>query len=478
MALKDSKMFDLGYGNLLAGIQRGQDKADRARERAEDREFTREQKKQDQEFSKSERIEGQEFAKNEAELNRTQETSVVGQKGDITSRQIIEKAEQQKILNQQIGNIDISKIRTQAQFNKVMQDAKMKFQGKEGDKNRTLKSQLLDTEITARETQWRAQLNSTENLATEARQHEKWLAEFKQTGNEKLLRERFTFDASESALGRESSALALDKKLSASALSDQLRIKSNEAINSANIIATAAESVLKRAHDKGMSKQEAQQRADNYKLKLKDDFDFYKKQGTLGLELARIGKEQEADKTYSFDPSFTNKLYEETGLMGFDENEILADFRGDAEDPKKPNIFSGLATNVQQVMQTSSDNPQRQEVLNALIKAQERFSDPRFYDSGADRTMGHSNEAFSNLKGIQNLMQLMGEKGIQSIKQIDPNANDSGYSENMLGPVMPTINAAGSATYNATQDVINSLIQNYQENKKNKTIYPDMLIGS
>ena len=111
MALKDSKMVDFGYGNLLAGIQRGQDKADKAREREEDRVFTREQKKQDQDFSKAERIEGQIFVKDEAKLSRDQEKSVIDQKGDIASRQIGESAKEQRQNQSLQGKIDIKKIK-------------------------------------------------------------------------------------------------------------------------------------------------------------------------------------------------------------------------------------------------------------------------------------------------------------------------------------------------------------------------------
>ena len=426
MAMKDLQTFDLGFGGLLEGIQRGQDKADRKREREEDRIFTAEQN----------------------ELNRQAQINQIKATGEQTRQNIGLQ-----------GEIDINKIKTRGDLEALRQKERLEFTGGENAKDRLQKGELFDKEWANREKEWMAKLNSTENLAKEARQFDKWLAEYKQTGDEKLLRERFTFEASESALGREANALALDKKLEAGLIADKLMIASKEKINNANIIAEALNREKDRLSREGMQQKDIDAALTRMEKGLEFDLKRYKEQGILATEQARIMKQQEADKTYSFDPAFTNRLYKETGLMGFDENEILKEFRGDVEDPKKPNIFSGLATNVQQVMQTSPNNPQRQEVLNALVKAQERFSDPRFYDSGADRTMGHANEAFSNLKGIQNLMQLMGPQGVQAIKQIDPNTIMKS-SDNILGPVVPAIKAVGSATYDVTQDVINSLIQN------------------
>ena len=57
--------FDLGYGGLLRGIERGQDKADRKREREEDRIFETEQR----------------------QLDRDQQANIAILSGDIESRQ-------------------------------------------------------------------------------------------------------------------------------------------------------------------------------------------------------------------------------------------------------------------------------------------------------------------------------------------------------------------------------------------------------
>lgn len=465
MALKDLKTFDLGYGGLLEGIQRGQDKADKAREREEDRVFAREQKKQDQDFTREEN-----------KLNREQQTDITTLSGDIESRQIKERATEQRENQLLQGKIDIKKIKTSGELDALRQKERLEFTGGENAKDRVQKGELFDKEWINREKEWRAKLDSTENLFERGNAFQKEIEQFKQDGNMEALKARLSATSSENALDREAQKILQDGRLENSLVISELDRLSREKINNKNIIAEALNREKDRLSREGMQEKDIEAALTRMEKGYEFDLKKAKELGTLAQKQATLMKQQEADKTYSFDPAFTNKLYEETGLMGFDENEILSEFRGDAEDPEKPNIFSGLATNVQQVMQTSPDNPQRQEVLNALIKAQERFSDPRFYDSGADRTMGHANEAFSNLKGIQNLMQLMGPKGIQSIKQIDPNANDSGYSENMLGPVMPAIKATGSKTYEGMQDILNSVIQSYQQTNQDPTIYPD--IGS
>ena len=465
MSRAQLKTFDLGYGNLLEGIQRGQDKADIAREREEDRVFAREQKKQDQDFTREEN-----------KLNREQQTDITTLSGDIESRQIKERAKEQRQNQLLQGKIDIKKIKTSGELDALRQKERLEFTGGENAKDRVQKGELFDKEWINREKEWRAKLDSTENLFERGNAFQKEIEQFKQDGNMEALRARLEATSSENALDREAREILQDGRLENSLVISELDRLSRESINNKNIIAEALNREKDRLSREGMQEKDIEAALTRMEKGYEFDLKKAKELGTLAQKQATLMKQQEADKTYSFDPAFTNKLYEETGLMGFDENEILSEFRGDAEDPKKPNIFSGLATNVQQVMQTSPDNPQRQEVLNALIKAQERFSDPRFYDSGADRTMGHANEAFSNLKGIQNLMQLMGPKGIQSIKQIDPNANDSGYSENILGPVMPAIKATGSKTYEGMQDILNSVIQSYQQTNQDPTIYPD--IGS
>tara|TARA_R110002020_G_scaffold230845_3_gene441991 strand:+ start:4721 stop:6145 length:1425 start_codon:yes stop_codon:yes gene_type:complete len=423
--------------SLIGMMNKKQDMATRAKERAEDKIF-----------ATSERIAGQKFTESQTELS-----------GDIESRQIKERYEETRKGQLLQGKIDINKIKTSGDLEALRQKERLEFTGGENAKDREQKGELFDKEWVNREKQWRAKLESTENLFERGNIFQKEIEQFRQDGDMEALKTRLNATSSENALDREAQQILQSDRLDNSAKISELDRLSRERINNKNIISEALNREKDRLSREGMQEKDIEASLTRMEKGLEFDLKRYKEQGILVAEQARIMKQQEADKTYSFDPAFTNKLYEETGLMGFDENEILADYRGNADDPEKPNIFSGLATNVQQVLQTSPNNPQRKEVLNALIKAQERFSDPRFYDSAADRAMGHANEAYSNLKGVQNLMQMMGPKGIGAIKQIDPNTiMDS--SDNILGPTLPAIKAVGSATYDTTQDVINSIIQN------------------
>jgi len=84
------------------------------------------------------------------------------------------------------------------------------------------------------------------------------------------------------------------------------------------------------------------------------------------------------------------------------------------------------------------------------------MSDPNFYGSG-DRLTGESDEAYSNLLGIQNLLQMMGPQGRQAIRTLpDEVKSPSAWQDNILGPTMPALKGMAQGT----ADVINALIQN------------------
>ena len=461
--------------SLIALVDKDKGRKTRAKELADSRAFTT-----------SERIAGQEFTEEEAKKARAQESTVIGEKGavqtgliktkgEVDKELIAERTKHQKILNQQIGKIDLRKIRTQAGFDKVMQDAKIKFQGTEGDKDRALKIELLDKEITARETEWKAKLASVEGQGQLARDLEERLSNVKTAAQYKIFKEGLLSEVGENALDRELKGILTDKTITGDLERTKLQTAVTERINSANIVATASENALDRLLKKGLSEQEANQRIKYLEKNYDLQFEQAKKEGNLKVLQDKLLLQQKTDKEYAFNPADFKELYDEKGLVGFDETDPLSAFRGDPDDPSAPSMFSGYAANVQKVLQTSPDNPQREVVLNALIKAQERFSDPRFYDSMLDRTSGEASEAYSNLQGIQNLMQMMGPKGISAIKQMDVNAIMSPSDENILGPVVPAIKAGASATYDTTQDVLKSLIENWQKSNKDTTIYPDIL---
>ena len=444
--------FDLGYGGLLRGIERGQDKADRKREREEDRIFETEQR----------------------QLDRDQQTNIAILSGDITSRQIKEKGEQTRLNIDFQGDVDINKIKTSQDFDALMQQRKQEFLAGESGKDREFKSTQLDKQIAASKEEWMAKLNSTENLFERGNEFQMALEKFKQDGNMEALRTKLTASASENALDREAAQFLQKGRLdNATAIANLDRL-SREKINNKNIIAEALQREKDRLLKKDMQKQDLEDALTRMEKGLEFRLKEAKELGNLEIVQNQLMNQQKADKTYSFDPQFLQGLKKEKGGIfgaGFNETDVLSAFRGDPEDPNKPNMFAGLATNVQQVMQTSPDNPQRQEVLNALIEVQDQFQDPRFYGS-KDKFTGESNEAFANVKAVQNLMMLMGPQGQQAIKVFDPNAQN----DPVFGPVVPAVKAVGSAAAEGMQDVLNSLIQNYQQTNQDPTIYPD--IGS
>jgi len=441
MAMKDLQTFNFGFGGLLEGIQQGRARADRKREREEDRIFTAEQN----------------------QLNREAQISQIEAKG----------AETRKNIEFQ-GDVDINKIKTSQDFDALMQERKQEFLAGESGKDREFKSTQLDKQIAASKEEWMAKLESTENLFERGNTFQKEIEQFKQDGNMEALKTRLAATASENSLDREAQQILQSDRLDASAKIARLDRLSRESINNKNIIAEAVQREKDRLLKKDLSKADIDARLANLQKRFELELKGYKEKGILDREQARIIKQQEADKAYSFDPQFLQGLKKEKGGIfgaGFDETDVLSAFRGDPEDPNKPNMFAGLATNVQQVMQTSPDNPQRQEVLNALIEVQNQFQDPRFYGS-KDKFTGESNEAFANVQAVQNLMMLMGPQGVQAIKPFDPNAQ----SDPVFGPVVPAVKAVGSAAAEGMQDVLNSLIQNYQQTNQDPTIYPD--IGS
>lgn len=453
MARAQLKQFDLGYGNLLEGIQRGQDRADRAREREEDRVFAREQKKQDQDFTREEN-----------KLNREQQTDITTLSGDIESRQIKERATEQRENQLLQGKIDIKKIKTSGELDALRQKERLEFTGGENAKDRVQKGELFDKEWINREKEWRAKLDSTENLFERGNAFQKEIEQFKQDGNMEALKARLSATSSENALDREAQKILQDDRLENSLVISELDRLSREKINNKNIIAEALNREKDRLSREGMQEKDIEAALTRMEKGYEFDLKKAEKLGTLAQKQATLMKEQQADKTYSFDPGFLASLKDEKGGifgLGFNETDVLDAFRGDPEDPNKPNMFQGLATNVQQVLQTSANNPQREKVINALIEVQKEFSDKKYYGRG-DRFSGESNKAFANVQGVQNLLMLMGPKGREAIKTFDPNSFITQDGDGVSPDLLPRINAVGTQVSKNTQEIMNALIESMQ----------------
>ena len=425
--------------SLIGMMNKKQDMATRAKERAEDKIF-----------ATSERIAGQEFTESQTELS-----------GDIESRQIKERGLETRKGQVFQGKIDIKKIRTRGDLERLRQKERLELTKNENKKDREQKLKLFDKEWEHREKEWKAKLDSTENLFERGNAFQKEIEQFRRDGNMEALKARLEATSSENALDREAQKILQDGRLENSLVISELDRLSRESINNKNIIAEALNREKDRLSREGMQEKDIEASLTRMEKGLEFDLKRYKEQGILAAEQARIMKEQEADKSFAFNPANFTKLYEETKAGGFDEGEILDIFRGDSEDPNKPNLFSAMATNVQGVLQTSPNNPQRKEVLNALVKMQERFSDRNFYNTSADRFAGHANEAYANLQAVQGLMRMMGQQGINQIKQIDPNQIKRDDDDTFLGPLNP-IKTTG-------QDVIRALLE-MQPNPNNQLL--------
>lgn len=460
MALKDSKMFDLGYGNLLAGIQRGQDKADRAREREEDRVFTREQKKQDQDFSKSERIEGQEFAKNEAKLNRTQETSVVSQRGNIQKDLQTMQTDADKELTAMRGNIDIKKINTQGGWTKYITDLKQNFMAKESGLDRTQKEELFNKQIAASETEWRAKLNTTENLASEANQ----LTRDMKSMDFDMFREKILSSEKINNTTLEAQKIMNNDRLSSAQKLSAIENTTRLAISQSQIEAEATNLATKIASQKDLSEQETQQRIQIEKEKVNQQIDLLTRTMSLKQAHETVKKQQVADNSYSFQKSPYQSIFEESKAGGFNETDVLDEYfgYGEGESAKVP-VYGALSMEVTKALETSPGNAQRQELLGTLIRLQDRFSDPEFHDYGS-QAAGESNKAQGALQDIQGLITRLGYNN--RVKPLQREQFE-GLSQGDLGASSFLYNTGsniGSGLYNMVTDTPNERPINIPDN--------------
>ena len=166
-----------------------------------------------------------------------------------------------------------------------------------------------------------------------------------------------------------------------------------------------------------LSKQEYEQEVDIRKQDIDNRIDLLSR--TIGLQPAqdKVIAEQQADKTFAFKPSDYKSLYEEKGGflgLGFNESDILDEYYGN-EEKEKPGLFGSIHSAVTGVMQTSPNNPKRQEVLTALVKMRDRFKDERFYD-WRDKISGTDIKARGALEDIEGLIgKLANPMGVQGV---------------------------------------------------------------
>lgn len=404
MAMKDLQTFDFGFGGLLEGIQRGQDKADRKREIEEDREFQAEQKRLDRVFAKREREASQKFTASESTKKYDQETSVVGQKGDIQKDLQTMQIEADKDLTAMRGDIDIKKINTQGGWTEYITNLKQDFMSKESGLDREQKEALFNKQIAASEKEWMAKLNSTENLASEANQ----LTRDMKSMDFDMLKEKILSSEKINTQTLEAKKIMQNDALSAEAKMRALDNLNKIALSKMEIEANAENLATKIAADKDLNEQDTANRIKIEKEKVNQQIDLLSRTMDLQKAYETVAKRQEADKTYSFQASPYQSIFEETKAMGFNESDILDEYfgYGEGEDAKAP-VYGALSMEVTKALETSPDNAQKQELLGTLIKLQDRFSDPEFYDYGS-QAAGESIKAEGALRDIQGLIQRLG----------------------------------------------------------------------
>jgi len=409
--------------SLIGMMNKKQDMATRAKERAEDKSF-----------ATSERIAGQEFTKKEAKKARDQETSIVGQKGTIEKDLQSAQIQATKELTEQRGKIDISKINTQGRWEEYVLGLKQDFMKKESALDRNQKLAIFDKQIIAAEKEWKAKLNSTEYLASQARLLQKDMKEM----DFDMLREKILSSEEINNLTLEAQKIMNNERLTNTKQISALENATKVAISKQQIHAEAENLATKIAAQKDLSEQETQQRIQIEKEKTDMQVDLLSRTMTLEDAYATVKKQQAADKSYSFQKSPYESIFEETKAGGFNESDVLDEYfgYGEGEGAKAP-VYGALSMEVTKALETSPGNSQRQELLGTLIRLQDRFSDPEFYDYGSQAT-GEANKAQGALQDIQGLIQRLGYGN--QVKQLNKptfeglNERDLGLSSFLYTP--------------------------------------------
>lgn len=466
---------DLGYRGLTAGIQKGLDKAYQTKERRETEAFKTQEREAGEKFITGEREDTEAFTAGESEKGRDflKKERIAGedfekkhkytQEKELKTMDIDARLDLQREINaglkeriEEKGGWDLKAIDKKGGIDKAITTY---IQGELKDRHEiddTTKKLIAKNALAGAKDRLQMQLDSSENIAKEARILEMDLAKHRGDTFENrraILKEKLASDEKINKYSVDIKKIIADESIDAQKAMNAIDNLTKTTISTAQIIANKKmqEDRIVAAGD--LSEQESEQRMFEYERRLTSDFAQFKDKTELVAAQARILKQQEADKTFAFNPSDFAELYKEQKLLGFDESEILDVWRG-GEDA--PSMFPAIAKAVQGALQTSEGSSQRQAVIAELVKMQSRMSDPNFYGSG-DRLTGESDEAYSNLLGIQNLLQMMGPQGRQAIRTLpDEVKSPSAWQDNILGPTMPALKGMAQGT----ADVINALIQN------------------
>ena len=415
--------------SLISMLDKDKDRKSRAKERAEDKIF-----------ATSERIAGQEFTKEEADKARKLEidkieTTTKGAKEiegkkqegrvEITglttaARQKLEEYIQGKLGErlETSGNQALANIGARGDIEKELRSTIEAGLDKRNILNNDARKDIVETQLAGAMEQLTKKLNSEEFQQKRMLDMKSTLANNQLTHEEKLEKLRI---GSREGISRDS--LAMQKIISDNTLDNRTKIAKLQELNKVTIATMDNRNKLDAiaADIKGksdLSKQEYDQEVMKSKQDIENRITLLSR--TIGLQPAqdKVIAEKQADKTFAFKPSDYNALYEEKGgfwSAGFNESDILDEYYGDSDDPNKPGLFGSIHASVNGVMQTSPNNPKRQEVLTALVRMRDRFKDERFYGLG-DKIAGTDIKAKGAYDDIQGLIgKLANPMGAQSI---------------------------------------------------------------
>tara|TARA_R100001594_G_scaffold20962_1_gene40517 strand:+ start:6006 stop:7379 length:1374 start_codon:yes stop_codon:yes gene_type:complete len=414
--------------SLLALVDKDKDRKTRAKELADSRAFTT-----------SERIAGEKFTEKEAEKSRQLEikkikTTTEGakeiegkkQEGRVQLTNMSTKArlDIEKYIQGELGkrldkqNIhSLMQIGARGNIEKELRSIIEAGLDKRNIANNDARKDIVETQLAGAMEQLTKNLDSQEFQQKRMLDMKSILADKQLTHEQQIEKMRIL-----SREGISKDSLAMQKIISDDTLGNRLKIAKLQELNKVTIATMDNRNKLDAiaADIKGksdLSKQEYEQRVELNKDAIDNRVELLSR--TIGLQPAqdKVIAEKQADKTFAFKPSDYNALYEEKGGwlgVGFNESDILDEYYGNAEE-EKPGLFGSIHSAVTGVMQTSPNNPKRQEVLTALVKMRDRFKDKRFYGVG-DAIAGTDIKAKGALEDIEGLIgKLANPMGVQGI---------------------------------------------------------------
>ena len=414
--------------SLLALVDKDKDRKTRAKELADSRAFTTSERKAGEKFTREEAEKSRqlEIKKIETTTEGAKQIEGTKQEGRVQLTKMGTKARMdlEKYIQGELGkrldkqNIhSLMQIGARGNIEKELRSTIEAGLDKRNILNNDARKDIVETQLAGAMDQLTKNLDSQEFQQKRMLDMKSVLADKQLTHEEQIEKMRIL---SREGISRDS--LAMQKIISDDTLDNRTKIAQLQEFNKVTIATMDNRNKLDAiaADIKGksdLSKQEYEQEVDIRKQDIDNRIDLLSR--TIGLQPAqdKVIAEQQADKTFAFKPSDYKSLYEEKGGflgLGFNESDILDEYYGNAEE-EKPGLFGSIHSAVTGVMQTSPNNPKRQEVLTALVKMRDRFKDERFYD-WRDKISGTDIKARGALEDIEGLIgKLANPMGVQGV---------------------------------------------------------------